>query len=373
MFKNFLINEDFKTAKIKWLNNTTEEQWGHNLSGYINTAIDLFKKMKEAHIINPPDNDIDKWANGKFSKFNDFVTQKNKEWEKKKNQQNLIKYNKTKVKKVFENENAIVLVPLTPEASEGLAHINGTNHWCIATRGAKQWWYNYIGTQGLTPYYVFFKNEDEIGKWNKELVKVAVMIKTNDKIDSIWNRADTDIKKDGYSIKGTSFKKEFSIVEILKRYGIPVDTFKSLVKETEEESEMPQSAIDEIINNFEFDWDTHIDDVEYVFKSSVIMNYIKKLKAQYTKRKTPEEEQINTDEMIENAIDSGLTEGFHRHFHDWIGFHVLTDWEEDILDDMFRIVNNRVERAYESAYESALENEIEYQKDNWEGVKYTLD
>ncbi len=212
----------------------------------------------------------------------------------------------------------------------------------------------------------------------ENLDKVAVMINVNNQIDSIWNKPNRDIYSNRYRYYKEGEKpkgKALNIIEILKHYGIPVETFKSLVSEEEGGSqEMPDSEIDSIIDGFQFDWDNPMDDLRWILQDNHrIDKYLTQLKSEYIKYKTPKDKQLDMDDVFDEARDAGYTSDLEDHYEEWIGNHELEPFEEEILDELFKEVSRLMENAYNSAYDSALESEIEYQRENYSGGKYTLD
>lgn len=276
MFKTF-INEDFRSAKIKWYKTHGEAN--------VNSVISIFKKLKASNFITGRDSDIQYWEKHNFDDFAIFVGEKQIQWEKKKSEKELKSIDKSKTKTVFENKMAVVYVPLTPEASRKICSSlgHGETGWCIASPSpntATHHWSNYIGKQGLTPYYVIDKKNEHN--------RFAVMVNKKGNINSIWNKEDSNI--------GAG-----AIGALMKDYDLPTNIWKSLAKKPKQENKM-HLVTKEIVNNNIFDWTNYfnwysegwrvpvIKEVTKLKKNEMITGYILKLLLKEIINLTPNKE-----------------------------------------------------------------------------------
>lgn len=210
-FKSFL-NEDFKSAKAKWVADNFAD-------AEVEKYIKLFRALKDSSRIKSPENDIGIWEKKSFKVFKEFVD-KHEEIKKGREQS---KENKSKADVVFENDKCTVYMPKTLEASQRLG--TGTK-WCISARSEEgcRNWDDYVEINGVTPYYIIPKVEVE-----PKYKKIAVIILPNKfgshVIHSVWS-ADN---KAMYDMNGKEGSGELSDVDwVWEDFGINKNIFKTI-------------------------------------------------------------------------------------------------------------------------------------------------
>lgn len=236
-FKQFLILESFKDAQKKFIEELVSyssrgEERRQEYSDRVNSVIDEFKLLKDRNQIKDERKDIGYWLSKDFDSFESFVKSSLEEYQNQKKVKQEQEVLSKDVYKIFENENALVVVPRTHEASR---KYGSNTKWCL-TYHQDSYWNDYVLSQGLTPYYVIFKPKSEITEYDENLEKLAIMIDTEDDVNSIWDAEDARIAERGRSYRtyqqGDYDNSEpMSVFDLLDMYEIPYDEFDSKVTE----------------------------------------------------------------------------------------------------------------------------------------------
>jgi hypothetical protein len=226
-FQNFILMETYKDAERKWTLSGEDRKKVTEIISKFKSLKDQ-KKLKEA-----PKNDIGYWMNKDISDLLNFL----KQVEEKKSKTEVIKYGTQNTIKIFENDDVLITVPKNYEASCALA--KGKTNWCIAATSGKKEIDKYIHKWGLTPYYIFFKDNTDN--------KYAVMVDDEGSIRSVWNRENRDLytrMKNGIDELNNVYP-----IKRLKELGVNVK-FKSLLKQEKRNPvTVSQEEIKNVINN----------------------------------------------------------------------------------------------------------------------------
>jgi hypothetical protein len=255
-FKQFLILESFKDAQKKFIEELVSyssrgEERRQEYTDRVNSVIDEFKLLKDRNQIKDERKDIGYWLSKDFDSFESFVKSSLEEYQNQKKVKQEQEVLSKDVYKIFENENALVVVPRTHEAS---CKYGSNTKWCL-TYHQDSYWNENVLSQGLTPYYVIFKPKSEITEYDENLEKLAIMIDPYDGIHSIWDAEDARIAERGRSYRtyqqGDYDNAEpMSVFDLLEMYEIPYDEFVSKVTEIGPDRYEPTLAdIEEFFDN----------------------------------------------------------------------------------------------------------------------------
>lgn len=235
-FKSYLmLVESFKDAKRIWIGKGADPT-------QVDEYIKKFRALNDKNRIDASNKDIGVWMSRQFNSFVNFINDMDAKSEQKTNYRGL----DDEVFKILDNEFCYVIVPKTYRASNKL----GSSNWCIVY--GNSYYDDYIGNNGLTPYYITFKDSAKVIDWIYEfegtkgdISQVAVMIDESGDVHSIWDGQDNKIDEDytfEYYEGGDKFNDKedagdetlmISLDEVFALYGVDTNKFRSLVRETE--------------------------------------------------------------------------------------------------------------------------------------------
>ena len=224
-FYEHMLLESLKDASIKWKRELQEEDELYDTI-VVDEYITKFKTLRDKNQITGQEKDIGYWINKDFLTFTRFVDSVNKIYKTKKEQ---IKVSNDAIK-IFENEQVLVVIPKTWEASK---KYGANTKWCITTENDPSYWNLYIHTKGLTPYFVIIKPNVDVPNNYK---KIAVMCNMEDNLQHYWDAEDNQI-----------ISQIPDMVKIFTKVGINRETFKkSYLKFNTEQPNL--DFLDKIIN-----------------------------------------------------------------------------------------------------------------------------
>jgi hypothetical protein len=253
-FNNFYLLEDFKTVKDKWIKaiRASDPAQADAMVGELDELFKKYKKMKALPgFLTADEANIDWWGkNSDVVKFATFFDKKNKELEEKKKHKEVRKEQKNP-SIIADNEYVTVYFVKSFEASREICGKDENDPdrppWCIAStnpktaeihwRGLSGGGRGYVGKQGLTPYYVFFKGDNAfLRKYGRDYRKLAIMIKPDvttfkgvSSINSIWNVPNSNVLQ----------RVGEDLIETLKGMDVPVEKLVSRTsKITHEDADM---------------------------------------------------------------------------------------------------------------------------------------
>ena len=205
---NLILEVSAVNAATKnWLTTSDESE--------VNQAISDFVILKQRNIIKHPDSDISIWVKRPFADFKKFVDSHMNKYSKKLDEKKPGK----EIRKVFENDKVIVIVPLTWESSQRYG--KGTK-WCISGKKYEHWFTHRVA---WTIYFMLSKKR----KRNDELYKVAVAVSIDNKIAEIYNAKNETISMEvldnllnEYNIDKNIFKYVVNPHELQGTYGVKI-------------------------------------------------------------------------------------------------------------------------------------------------------
>jgi hypothetical protein len=229
-FRSFnLLIESFKDAKRLWTRDGADPE-------QVDEYIKKFRALNDKNRIDAANKDIGVWMSRQFNSFVNFID----DMEVKSEQQTNYRGLDDEVFKIWDNKFSYCIVPKTHRASNKL----GSSNWCIVY--GQGYWHDYIEVRGLTPYYIIFKEKaDIINKiydfGNYDISAVAVMVDTNDDIDSIWDNDDHRIEDTKEFIwEDDDEKTSLNLGEIFEKYGLDLDDWKTFKSRVQEDDPVPQ-------------------------------------------------------------------------------------------------------------------------------------
>lgn len=281
-FRSFImLMESFKDAERKWT-------MAGNNPETVKKAIALFKSFRDRKLTN---HDIGRFMKRPFSDFQDFVQDlMDMDSERKK-----AKVVERDAKKMFENDNLLIVVPRTHAASQKYgAH----TQWCI-TEHSDYYWNHYTAERGLTPHFIIFKESCNDYDWlsDNNLEKIAIMVGTDHDIESVFKANDEDITTSlrSFTLNVPDESESMDFDEFMAYYGCEInDHISSYLTEEYDEKEVTRDTIVDYINSDKFDdmfnelqevyaEDTTIDqsdrvtpdDLEAFFEHMLVLDWLK--------------------------------------------------------------------------------------------------
>lgn len=306
-FKSFsMLFESFKDAERKWT-------MAGNDPEQVAKAIEMFKSFRARKLTNQ---DIGRFIKRPFSDFQNFLRDlmdMDAERTQKRTDEN-------NAKKIFENENLLVVVPFTHAASR---KYGSNTQWCL-TDTSDYYWKQYTEEMGLTPYYVIFKEECEDYDYLEynDMYKIAVMVDSDSGIDSVYNAADHNIKNQTFRVPGAKDENGdpiyFYLDELMEHYGWDMNgDIYSYIEEEYEPKEVDFDVLADWLDSDEFEKEfaelnAHYEEVNMDPDDRVTVNDLSDFFSNMLK-------DPDTNPWLQNTDPEKFCDGeFNRHFSDFM-------------------------------------------------------
>ena len=291
--------ESFKDAKKNWV-------YAGASAEEVDSVIKKFQELKDKNRIKDSlERDIGQWMKHPFETFKSFVQGKEKDSEQQTNYRGL----DSEVFKIWDNEFSYCIVPKTYRASNKL----GSSNWCIVY--GQSYWKEYVEERGLTPYYIIFKEKadiiDAINDNGYDISAIAVIIDRYDELNSVWDNDDNQMRLDKvFEWDDGEEGYAETLVEVLERYGIDLDDYRTFKSRVHEEDPVPQE-IDKWELEPYFEAKDHYGEIGSHEYESRYLNAYAELARYYEENQTEYPIDSETLEDYLKSISIGYTECQH--------------------------------------------------------------